>query len=217
MAFVDNRQKIVREIIEQAERPCAGIATVEIARVVFDTGTVSHFADHLHVVGYPFIEPFGFQVLADRFEKLHLFAQVDFDFADSPVYPLFRGDEDIGRENIVRVECRNAVSRSRIDSLDTFDLFPPEDDADDFLVVCQINIYRIAFYPEISPVQFYFVPAVKSIYQPSQKCVSPDIAAYRHFDHIAVEIFGVADTVEARHRRYDNNIFTPRQERGGGR
>ena len=60
MALVDNRQEVFGKIIEQTERSGSRFSAVEISGIVFYPRAVAYFPNHLHIVGHPFVKPFGF-------------------------------------------------------------------------------------------------------------------------------------------------------------
>ena len=74
MALVDDGQEVVREIINQAERPGSGFPPVEIAGIVLDAGAEAQFLDHFHIVGDPVFEPLGFERPAYFAEVFRLLA-----------------------------------------------------------------------------------------------------------------------------------------------
>ena len=217
VALVDDGEKILGEIVEQAEGAGTRFAAVEVARVVLDARAVAYLANHLHVVGHPLVEPLGLELLPDRFEKLHLLAQVYLYLADGLVDALFGRHEQVGREYLVGIEGACAAARSRVDGAYRLNLLAPELDAHDGVVVGQVDVDRVAFHPEVAPVELHLVARVERVDQMSQQPVAPDVVAHLHLDHVAVEVLGVADAVEARHRRDHNHILAPRQQgRGGG-
>ena len=77
MALIDNHQKVLREVVDQAKRTAAGRTPVEIARIVFDAGTVPQLLDHLQIVLDALFEPARLDRTAHRLEKFALFAQVE--------------------------------------------------------------------------------------------------------------------------------------------
>ena len=81
MTLVDNRQEVVGEIVEQAERAHTGAASGEIAAVVLDTRAVADFANHLDVVGDALGQSLGLKLFAFLSEKAGLIAEVEFDLA----------------------------------------------------------------------------------------------------------------------------------------
>ena len=217
MALVDDGKEIVGEIVEQAEGAGTRFAAVEVARVVLDARAVAYLANHLHVVGHPLVKPLGLELLPDRFEKLHLFAQVYLYLADGFVDALFGRHEQVGREYLVGIEGACAAARSGVDGAYRLNLLAPELDAHDGVVVGQVDVDRVALHPEVAPVELHLVARVERIDQMPQQPVAPDVVAHLHLDHVAVEVLGVADAVEARHRRDHNHILAPRQQgRGGG-
>ena len=70
MAFVDEHQMIVRQIVEQRGRRFARQASGEMARVVFDAVAVADLADHFQIEHGALVEALRFDQLAFLFELL---------------------------------------------------------------------------------------------------------------------------------------------------
>ncbi len=82
MGFVDEYDGIARQVIEQARRRFTRRAFREVARIVFDAGTVAGFDDHFDVVLGTLFEALRFDqsvVLAQDFEA---FFEFGFDVVD---------------------------------------------------------------------------------------------------------------------------------------
>ena len=100
------------------------------------------------------------------------------------------------------------MATRRIDTFYGIDLVSPKRYPHNFILVSGINIDRIALDPEIPPMQFYFVTGIESVDQPAKEVIPFQTAADFHLNRIAMKIFGISDTIKARYRRHDNNIFT---------
>ena len=64
VAFVNDKQEIVGEIVEQAEGTRAGLSAVKVAAIVLDAAAVAELLNHLDVVVDALFEAFGLEVLA---------------------------------------------------------------------------------------------------------------------------------------------------------
>ena len=70
VAFVDEDQVIVGQVVEQSGRSFAREASGEMARVVFDAVAIADLADHLQIEHGALIEALGFDDLAAFFQLL---------------------------------------------------------------------------------------------------------------------------------------------------
>ena len=68
VAFIDHEQEIVREEVEQRERPRAGRAPAEVPRVVFDPAAEAHLLHHLEVVFRAHLDALRLEQLPVLFE-----------------------------------------------------------------------------------------------------------------------------------------------------
>ena len=76
VALVDDEQRVVRQIVEQARRRLARRAAGEIARVVLDARAVAHLFHHLHVEHGALLEPLRFEQLAGVAQLAQAVAQI---------------------------------------------------------------------------------------------------------------------------------------------
>lgn len=70
VAFIDDHEVVVREIIQEAKGAGAGFAAVEKARIVFNAGAIAQFFDHFEVEGGAFFDAPGFGVAPFREESI---------------------------------------------------------------------------------------------------------------------------------------------------
>ena len=129
VALVDEGDEVVREIIDEAEWPLAGLPPVEIAGIVLDAGTVAHLLYHLEVIFDALFQPLGFQVLAYAFEIVQLDLQVILDVADRGNAALLGGHEVVCRIDGDLVDLLDPCARHRVYDGDAVHLVPEEFDA----------------------------------------------------------------------------------------
>ena len=64
MTLVDDQQRILRQVVEQARRRLAGAATGQVARVVLDAGAIADLHHHLEIERRALLEPLCLEQLA---------------------------------------------------------------------------------------------------------------------------------------------------------
>ena len=89
MAFIDDGEEILREVVEKAERAHTRLTTVEVARVVLNARAVAHFTNHLNVVGYALAQTISFGRATFAVEHIHLVAEIEFDLLNSLSHAFF--------------------------------------------------------------------------------------------------------------------------------
>ena len=72
VALVDEQQRVVRQVVEQARRRLAGAAPRQIARVVLDAVAVADLEDHLQVEARALLEPLRLDELVRGAQPLEL-------------------------------------------------------------------------------------------------------------------------------------------------
>ena len=160
MAFVDEGDEVLREVVNQAERPLSGLAAVQVAGIVLDAGAVAHLLDHLEVIFHALFQTLGLQILADALEEGRLADQVVLDEADRP-HALF-----LGRDEVLGGVDRNLGQVFQDGACDRFDQGDPvhfiteEFDADRLVRAAKEDIDCIAPHPEGAALEVGFGAAV---------------------------------------------------------
>ena len=217
VALVHHQQKVFRKIVEQAEWTHARLAPIEVARIVLDARTITHFAYHFDVVIDALVKPFGFVRFAYFVQIINLLPQVERDLVDGLVDAFAGCNENVGRVDVERVVTCECVSVGRVDGFDALYLVVPENHTQNVVGIGQKNVHRVALDAKITAIQIQLVARVKPIDQLPQKVVAQHLSADPYRDAGVVKIFGIAYAVQTRHRRYHHYIAPPRQQRRCGR
>ena len=212
MALVDDQQIVLREIVDQAERPAAGRAAVEIARIVFDAGAVAQLLDHFQIVLDALLQPPRLGRLAERLEILDLGAQIELNLPDRLLRALARRDEQVGRIDDHAIELLEALARMRVDRADHFDFVVEENHPVALVPVGDVDVYRIAVHAERTGLEIGLAARVERVHEAVQQLVAADHVSQPEFDGRGVEILGVPDTVDARYARHDDDIVAPAEQ-----
>ena len=216
VALVDDEQKVFWEKVEQTVGAHARLATVEVARIVFDARAVAEFANHFEVVAHAFLETLGFERFALLFEERDLRHQIVLDLMNGQVLAFFGGHEEVGGVDLVLVERTEAGSRQTVHLFDAVDLVAPEIDAQHVVGIGQKDVDRVTFHAEVAARRGNVVAGVERIDESAQEHVHRDGLPRAQQDDILIEGGGIAHTVDATHRRNDHHVFASGEERGGG-
>ena len=171
MALVYHCQKVIRKVIEQAERFRAFGASVEISRIVLDARAVAELAYHFEVVVDALVEALGFGVLADLVEARHLQRQVVLNHSDGLLRALLRRDENVGRINQDVVERFERVAVDGFERLDGLDFVAPEYYPAGVVGVGKEDFDRVALDPELAALEDYFVAGIEGVHKLAQQHV----------------------------------------------
>ena len=218
MALVDYGDKILGEIIEQAEWTHSRVATVEIPRIILYSGAVAHFSNHFYVVGYPFLQPCRLKQSPFIAKLLDACAQVEFYLRNRGGCALFGGYKYVCREYLECFKSFFGESGVGVYGLNRLYLVSPEYHSQLYFFVCKFYIHSVSLHSECASSQFMFGPRVKRIYKCAQKCIALQRLPHGYCDNVLVEIIGIPDSIQARHRRHHNDVSATRQQsRGGGK
>ena len=172
VALIDDEQKIVGEEVEQAVGACAGLASVEVTRVVLYARAVPKLAQHLGVVGYTLVQAFGLERFANLLEIVDALGKVFLNLYNGTHCALFCCHKEVGRVYLILLELGYARSCVGVNLLDALNLVVPECYAQNVVAVGEADIYSVAFYAKITASQFKVVAHVKAAHKVTQKDVA---------------------------------------------
>ena len=212
VALVDDREEVVREVVEQALRRLARRAAGERTRVVLDAVAVAELPHHLDVVLGALAEALRLQVLLRALEVRKPLLQFRL---DAPVgglhlvlrhHELLGGRDDGGGHRDAHAEVGH---RERVDGVD---LVAEEVDADPLRRVGGEDVHRVAAYAEVAG---RVVKVVARVLRGDEAC--DEVAAPARVPdgelHGEVAVFGrFAEAVDAAHGGDDDHV-APGDER----
>ena len=94
MAFIDDQERVRRQVVEEARRRLTRRTAGEVTRVVLDARAIAHFLHHLHVEQRALLKPL-------RLEELAAVAQFAQTLAQVLTHLVDRTDEALARRNVV--------------------------------------------------------------------------------------------------------------------
>ena len=130
MAFIYDNQKVFGKEIQQTVRSAAWLSSIKVPGVIFYTGAVSQFPEHLHIVCDAFVQSFSFIWLTLFFKESNLLGQIIFNLMNSFQCALFGSHEKIGRIYFIFVKAAGPVSADRIYFFDRIDFIIPKYDTE---------------------------------------------------------------------------------------
>ena len=216
MALVDEGDEVLGKIVYEAERPLSGAPPVEVPGIILNAGAISEFLDHLHVVFDPLLETVGLVLLPYGTEILALLHHVVLDHAYGVGGALLGGDEDVSGIDRYLVEALEAHAADRVDNLYLLYRVSEKYDAAAAVHVGQVDVYRIALYPEGTALEIGVAAVVESIDEAVQELVAADTLPGLQRDGVVVEVLRVADAVEAGDRGDHYHVAAAREQGGGG-
>ena len=216
VALVDEGDEVLRKIVYEAEWPLSCAPPVEVPGIILDAGAVAQFLDHLHVVFDPLLEAVSLMLLSDGTEILALLHHVVLYHPDGLGSALLGGDEDIGRVYDDLLGAFNGHACKRVYQLQFLDGVSEKYYAAAGIGVSQVDVYRIALYPEGSPLEVHVVAVVKGVHEAVQELVAADAHSAAEYDGVVVEVLRIADAVEAGDGGYHYHVAAAREQGGGG-
>ena len=197
MALVYERDEIIREIVDQTERPHAFGTSVEVSRIVLDAGAVAHLLYELQVVFHPLLQAFGLEVLSYFIEIFALGHHVVLNLAYGLYASLLCGHEVAGRVDRDLVKLVYECSRKRIDDGYLVDLISEELDAYRVLSVSDAYVDCVSADSDCSSLELDLRAAVEGVHKLVQKPCHAAQLATLDGNCLRMEIGRVSDTIQA--------------------
>ena len=212
VALVGEHQRVVGDIFEQGRRRLAGAASGQIARIVFDAGAAAGGLHHFQIEGGALLQPLRFQQAALIIELV----EPPFQFA---LDRLDRLHQRRPRRHIVRVgvdldefELVLLVAGERIELLDIFhDVAEQVDAPGAVFVVRRENVDDVAANAEGAAGKIGLGALVLQRHQIGDQLPLVDaLALLQRERHRGIGL-DRADTVDAGHRGYDDDVVALQQ------
>ena len=213
VAFINDEQKVISEVVEQAERTLAGLAPVEVAAVILDAVAESNFLDHLQVVQRALFEALGFEVFGLFGEELLLLFEVLLDFPHGLIGGGFAGDEQVGRVDDDVVKPVQPRPGFRVNGFQLLDLVAPEVHTQRVVGVGQENVNGISLDSERAALELGTRAAVEATDQRMKEGVAAPLLSHLQRNHALMEFHRIADAVDAADGCHDDDVAPAAEQR----
>ncbi len=216
VAFVHDRQRIGRQIIQQRRGRRAGRASGQMSRVVLDPVAVSDLLDHLQIEHGPLVQAVRLQDLAFGFERRPVPFELRLDGLDGQLGFLAWRDEvrfRVDRELVVLLE---RLARERIERNQLVDFVAEQLHPERRVVVRRIDFDDIAADAEHAAREIVVVAFVLDVDQLPEDLLAIDALSALERQHHAVVRLGRSEAVDAGDAR-DNDDVAALEERPRGR
>ncbi len=199
VALVDERDEVLREVVDEAERSLARLAAVQIAGVVLDSGAVAHLLHHLKIVLDPLLQSLGLQPFADLIKIIDLFFEIVLDHAHGLDAALPCGHEVRCREDRDLIQRLDVRPGQRIDQRERIDLVPEELDPHGLVRASEKDIDRVSPDPERPSLEIHLRAAVVCVNEMVEETGQAAPLSSLHQNRLGMKVFRVSDAIEARH------------------
>ncbi|MBV6417344.1 MAG: hypothetical protein CMLOHMNK_02006 [Steroidobacteraceae bacterium] len=217
VAFVDDEQRIIRQIIVEARRRLAGRAARQVARVVLDARAVAHFLHHLHVEHRALLEPLRLEQLAGLAQLREAHAQVLADQVDRADEPLARCHVMRARINRIARHLARHLACERVEQRERFDRVIEQFDAHGRAIrFGGKDVDHVAAHAIAAGAQVELVARVLHVGEAAQELALVEAVAALQVQHHREIGFRIAEAVDRGHGRDDDRV-APLEQRLGGR
>ena len=214
--LVDDRQKALRQEVDQDPRTLARLTAAQVPRVVLDAGTVAHLLQHLQVILGAGLQALRLHHAVGGAQLGQPILELLTDGGGGGADALLRGDEVLGRIDGAVVQIGQSGAVQRIDAADPLHLIAEELDADRLLRVGGEYLQHVAAHAEGGAVEHGVVALVLHRHQTAQQRSQVEGVAEPHLQAHLTKVARTAQAVDARHGRHHDRI-APLDQRGGRR
>ena len=217
VALVNHHKKVFGEVIQQAEGTLARLPTVEVPRIVFNSGAKPDFLDHLKVVQRSLVQTFGLEEPRLLVEEGFLFLEVLLNLPNGGVGRLLAADKEVGRVDVDALKGVELLAALRVNRGQPFDFVVPKLHPYSVVSVGQMDVHRVAFDPKIPAFEVAHRSAVQAGHEAVKQVVSSDALPHLKSHDIFVKLHGVANAVDAADARDHDDVSPPTEQGRGGR
>ena len=215
VAFVDDQQIVVGEIVEQGERRVARAAAVDVHRVVLDAVAVPHLLDHLEVVLGAHAQPLCLEQLPFGLELGEPLLQLGLDAQHCLAHAFVAGHVVGGREDHHVGELAQLLARERVDHGDAVDRVAEHLDAQHRFVVRRMHLDGVAAHTELATAKRHVVAVELQVDQAAQDAALVVVDTRMKLEQLPLVFVGVAHAVDTAHRRHHDGVAPGEQCRRG--
>ncbi len=200
MAFVDEQQAVVGQVIEQRRRRLTRLASGQKARVILDTAAITQFTHHFDIVVDALLEPLRLDQLVVAIQFLQALLQFLLDIRN-------HAENDFARRRVVsfRVD-RHALDAAadlageRVEITQAFHLGIEQLDAHRLaLRIRRVHVDDLAAHAVSAALQLEIVSLVLQLGEPAQDAALIDFVAHHQVQqHLQIGI-GITETINRRH------------------
>ncbi|EYU02606.1 hypothetical protein PA99_1389 [Pseudomonas aeruginosa PA99] len=213
--FVDNQQRVGRQVVVERRRRLAGGPPGKIARVVLDAVAVAQFEDHLQVETGALLQALRFHQLVAVAQVVQAFLEFGLDLVDRLQQRLARSHVvALGVEGEAR-QLADHLAGERIEGREAFHLVVEQLDTNRLEIgFGREDVDHIATHTESRTGEIHVVAGVLQAGQsPQQFALVDAVAAVQVQDHLQVGR-GITEAVDGRHGGDDDRIRTLEQRLG---
>ena len=215
VALVHDKQKILREIVDERVRRTSRRTPRQHARIVLDARAETDLLQHFNVVAGALRDTLRLDQLAVFLKVFYALFQFFFEVLDG-FLQLFLGCNVVARRknsNMPQFTERNAGQR--VNTADAVHLITEKLDTDNILVrVYRPDFHRVAAHAEAVALERNVVALVLNVYQSVDELLAAHLHARTDGNDHALVVDRVAERVNARNRGHDDNIAPFAQRRG---
>ena len=214
VGFIHDKEKVLREIVEETRRAGARRASRDMAGIVLDPRTVTNLAHHLQVETGALLQPLRLDKFSGGAKISQTLLKLLFDPLHCTVQRIFRGHKLLcGIDNFI-LRLAQDPSVHPVDVGDPFDGVPEELDPEGFLVLIRRDdLDDVAAHPHRPPDEFKIVAGIIDIQKLPEEIVPFELLPPPHNDDLARPFLGSADAVNAAHGCDDDHVPVTAQER----
>ena len=215
VGLVDDAEHVLGKVVDERERRLAGLAAVQMARVVLDAVAEAHGLEHLEVVAGTLLQALSLEQLVGRLELGHAVLQFLLDRAERVRYLGLLCHIMGRRPHGNGVVLAGDLARHLIDLGDLLHLVAKELKAQRMLGIGRKHVHHIAPHAEAPALQVVVVAVVLDVDERVDEVVALERHLLVHVGREARVVLGAADAVDARDARHHDHVAPREQARRG--
>ena len=203
----NKKQGVLGEVIQERVGRLPRLPPVQVAGVIFDSGAVPHFLDHLDIIVRALLQALGLQELAVGLELAEPLGEFFLDRLGGPFQDLLGGDVMASRKKVEVAEFLKDPPPKRVDFRDGIDQVAEKLHPDGLVfLIGGKDLDHVAADPEGAAMKVVVVALVLDFHQAGQQVVTGDLLLILHQHDHALVGFRRAQAVNTGDGGHDDRV-----------
>ena len=196
VGFIDDQNKIIREIIKQSIRRCARATPINMTRIVLDSRTRAYFLEHFEVVGRSHPKTLSLKQFSLGFKPLKAFFEFFLDGSDRTFHSFLAGNIVRCREKVDMINFLDHIPRHGMEYCQGINFI-----AEHFNPDCQFLVHRndlncVSTHPKGSAGKADIVPRVLHTDEGAEEIIALNAHSAAQLDHPCNILFRRTQTID---------------------
>ena len=183
MGFIDDQNKIIREIIKQSIRRCTRATSIDMTRIVFNSRTRAYFLEHFEVVGRSHPKTLSLKQFSLGFKPFEALFEFFLDRGDRTFHSFLTGNIVRCREEVDMINFLDHIPRHGMEYCQGIDFISEHFNPDSQFLIHRNDLNRVSTNPKGSAGKPDIVSRVLHADEGTEEIVALNAHSAAQLDH----------------------------------